>query len=148
VGTMAVVVLDLDVQDAIQLPAPDEQEMVQALLARGADPALGDGIGVRRLDRRQDDLGTEPAPDVVEGPGGLAVTVTDQEPDDGGLLIKRDGQVAGLLGDPGTGGVGGDTDETDSPVVQLDEEQHLQPLQEHGVHGEEVAGHDAGCRAT
>ena len=32
-----------------------------------------------------------------------------------------------------------------TPVVELDEEQHLQPLQEYGVHGEEVAGQDAGC---
>jgi hypothetical protein len=31
-----------------------------------------------------------------------------------------------------------------APVVQLDEEQHVQPLQEHRVHGEEVAGEDAG----
>jgi len=51
-----------------------------------------------------------------------------------------------LLGDPGAGGVGGDTSELDSSGVQVDEAQHLQPLQEHGVHGEEVTGHDAGCR--
>jgi hypothetical protein len=41
--------------------------------------------------------------------------------------------------------VGGDTSEVDSSGVQLDEEQDIEPLQEHGVHGEEVAGHDAGC---
>ena len=35
-----------------------------------------------------------------------------------------------------------------TPVVELDEEQHVQPLQEYGVHGEEVAGEDAGCLAT
>ena len=33
----------------------------------------------------------------------------------------------------------------DSSGVQLDEEQDLEPLQEHGVHGEEVTGDDAGC---
>src|SRR6266487_2412516 len=54
--------------------------MVQAFPAHGANPALGDGDGVRRLDRRKDDLGTDCAPD-VEGPGEPAVTVTDQEPD-------------------------------------------------------------------
>jgi hypothetical protein len=97
---MAVVVLDVDVQDANQLPAPYDQEMVQALLAHGADPALGDGVSVRRLDRRTDDLGTDRASDVVEGPGELAVTVTDQEPDDGGLFIAGAEKVAGLLGDP------------------------------------------------
>jgi hypothetical protein len=94
---MAVVVLDVAVQDANQLSTPGDQEMVQALLAHGANPALGDGVGVRRLDRRQDDLGTDRTPDVVEGPGELAVPVADQEPDDGGLLIERGGEVAGLL---------------------------------------------------
>jgi hypothetical protein len=79
--------------------------MVQALLAHGADPALGDGVGVRRLDRGTDDLGADRAPEVIEGPGEPAVTVAEQEPDGGGLLIKRGGQVAGLLGNPSPGGL-------------------------------------------
>jgi hypothetical protein len=100
VGTVAVVVLDVDAQNAKKLPAPGDQEMVQALPAHGADPALGDGVGVRSLDRRQDDLGAESVPDVVEGAGVLAVAVADQEPDGRGLLIERGGKVAGLLGRP------------------------------------------------
>jgi hypothetical protein len=108
------------------------------------DPALGNGVGVRGLDRCADDLRTDRAPEVIEGPGELAVAVADQEPE-AGLLIKRAKEIPGLLGDPGAGGVGGDTSEVDSSGVQLDEEQHIQPLQEHGVHGEEVTGHDAGC---
>src|SRR5829696_1693354 len=145
---MAVVVPEVAVEDAKEVAAAGEQEMVQAFSAYGADPALGDGVGVRGLDRGADDLGADRAPDVVEGSGELAVAVADQEPDDSGLLIKRDGQVAGLLGDPGAGGVGGDTSEVDSSDVQLDEEQHVPPLQKHGVHGEEVAGEDAGCLAA
>jgi hypothetical protein len=100
---MAVVVLDVEVQDAKKLPTPSDQEVVQALPAHGADPALGDGAGVRGLDRSADDLGADRVPDVIEGPGELAVTVADQEPGGSGLLIKRDGQVAGLLGDPSAG---------------------------------------------
>jgi hypothetical protein len=46
VGTMAVVVLDLKLQDAKKLPPPGDQKVVQALLAYGANPALGDGVGV------------------------------------------------------------------------------------------------------
>lgn len=144
-GTMAVVVLDVEVQDVKKLPPPGDQKVVQAFPAHGADPALGDGIGVRRLNRCEDDLGANRAPDVVEDAGELAVSVVDQESDDSGLLSERDGQVAGLLGDPGTCGVGGDAGEMHTPVVKLDEEQHVQPLQEHGVHGEDVAGEDAGC---
>jgi hypothetical protein len=49
----------VDAKDAKQLPAPADQEMVQALPAHGANPALGDGIGVGRLDRCADDLGAD-----------------------------------------------------------------------------------------
>ena len=84
------------------------------------------------------------APDVVEGSGELAVSVVDQEPNGRGIVFEGGEEVTGLLGDPGPCGVGGDA-EMHTPVVKLDEEQHVQPLQEHGVHGEDVAGEDAGC---
>jgi hypothetical protein len=102
---MAVVVPDVAVEDAKEVAAAGDQEMIQALPAHGADPALGDGVGVGRLGRCADDLGAEPVPEVIEGSGELAVAVAEQEPDGAGLLIKRDGQVAGLLGDPDTGGL-------------------------------------------
>jgi hypothetical protein len=101
---MAVVVPEVAVEDEKEVTAAGDQEMVQAFSAHGTDPALGDGVGVRSLDRCTDDLRTDRAPDVIEGSGELAVAVADQESDDSGLLIKRDGQVAGLLGDPGAGG--------------------------------------------
>ena len=114
---MAQVVLNIDVENAKQLPAAGDQELVQALPTHGADPALGDGVGVRGPARREDDLGAERAPDVIEGPGELAVTVTDHEPDGGGLLIERGDGVAGLLGDPRAGGVGSDTSKMHASVV-------------------------------
>jgi hypothetical protein len=91
---MAVVVLDVAVQDATKLPTPGDQELVQALPAHGADPALGVGVGVGGLDRCQDALGTHRTPDVVEGPGELAVAVTDREPDDRGRLIRHGDEAA------------------------------------------------------
>jgi hypothetical protein len=102
---MAVVVLDIEVQDVKKLPPPGDQEVVQALLAYGANPALGDGVGVGGLDRRQDDLGADRAPDVVEGSGELAVAVVDQEPDCRGIVFEGDEEVTGLLGDPRTVGL-------------------------------------------
>jgi hypothetical protein len=105
VGTMVVVVPDVAVEDTKEVAAAGEQEMIQAFPAHGADPALGDGVGVRRLDRRTDDLRSDRAPEVIEGPGELAVAVAEQEPDDSGLLIERRDEVAGLLRDPGAGGL-------------------------------------------
>jgi hypothetical protein len=52
--------------------------------------------------------------DRVEGGGELAVPVADQEPELIGSVAKVDEQVAGLLGDPGAGGVGGDPGEVDA----------------------------------
>jgi hypothetical protein len=43
---------DVDVQDAKKLLVAGGWEMVQALPAHVANSALGDGIGVRRLNRR------------------------------------------------------------------------------------------------
>ena len=72
----------------MKVPAAGDQEMVKALPAHGADPALGDGVGVWRLDRCADDLGADRAPDVIEGLGELAVTVADQESDGRGVVVE------------------------------------------------------------
>ena len=56
-------------------PRSGDQEMVQAFPAHGANPPLGNGVGVRGLDRRTDDLRTDRAPEVIEGPGELALAV-------------------------------------------------------------------------
>ena len=66
---MAVVVLDVAVEDAKEVAAAGDQEMVQALPAHGANPALGDGIGVGRLDRCADDLDADRTPEIVEDAG-------------------------------------------------------------------------------
>jgi hypothetical protein len=54
------------------------------------------------------------------------------------VTLKVHHQVAGLLGDPLTRGVGGDTGQVHAPRAVLYEEQHVQAAQEHGVDVEEV----------
>jgi hypothetical protein len=44
----------------------------------------------------------------VEGGDELVIPVADQEPELIGVVAEVDEQVAGLLGDPDAGGVGGD----------------------------------------
>jgi hypothetical protein len=53
-------------------------------------------------------------------------------------------QVAGLLGGPGAGGVGGDAQDVHGPGVDLYHEQDVQALQEDGVNVQEVAREDPG----
>jgi hypothetical protein len=65
---------------------------------------------------------------VVEGAGVLARVVT--------------GKVAGGLGCPGSGGVGGDAGEVYTSGVDFDEEQDVESAQGDGVDTEEVCGDD------
>jgi len=51
-----VVMLDVDAEDLVQVPSPDDQQPVQALSADGPNPALGVGVRVGRLHGRQQDL--------------------------------------------------------------------------------------------
>jgi hypothetical protein len=103
-----VVMLDMASQDADELLAADDQQLVQALPADRPDPASGDGVGIRRPNRCADDLGPGRAPHVVERCGELGVPVADQELERGGLVAESGDEVAGLLGNPETGRMGGD----------------------------------------
>jgi hypothetical protein len=74
----------------------------------------------------------------------FTVAVPDQESDDRGVAVEGGEKIAACWATH-AGGVGGDTRQLHAPGSQLDEEQYVQPLPEHGVHGEEVARQDAGC---
>ena len=62
----------------------------------------------------------------VEGGGELAVPVTDQEPKLLGAVAEVHQQVAGLLGDPGAGGVGGDPGEVHAAAVVFDHDEDVE----------------------
>ena len=63
---LAVVVLDVLAQDALELAPAQDQQPVEALLAQRADEALGVRVGVRRPERRPDDLDPLGPEDLVE----------------------------------------------------------------------------------
>jgi hypothetical protein len=144
VRTVGVVVLDIDPQHLLEVAAPDDQQPVQALGPHRSDPALRVGVGVRRLHRRDQHLGALGTEHVVEAAGELRVAVAQHEAQLSSSFAAHHQQVAGLLGDPQTVGGGGHPSQMDSPGVELDEEQHLQPPQPEGVDGEAVARHDPG----
>ena len=52
-----------------QVLAADDQELVEALATDSPDPALGDGVGIGRANRCEDDLDTGRAPDTIERVG-------------------------------------------------------------------------------
>jgi hypothetical protein len=70
-------VVDIDAEDALELPAAGDQEPVEAVAADGADPAFGERVRPRRPKRGADDLDALASEDVVEGAAELAVTIVD-----------------------------------------------------------------------
>src|SRR5206468_4251392 len=75
--------------------------------------------------------------------GELAVAITDQELRADALVLELHQQVARLLRHPAAVRVGRDPGQVDTPGRKLDEEQHIEALQEERVDGEEVALQDA-----
>ena len=114
---VGVVVLDELVQHQCQVAGSGDQHVVEAFAAQGADDAFGDRVGPRCPDRGADDDDIGADEHRVECGGELAVPVADQEPELLGSGAKVDEQVAGLLGDPGSTGVGGDPGKVDARVA-------------------------------
>ena len=89
VGAVAVVVVDVDAEDAFELAAVDDQDPAEAFASDGADEALGVGVRLWRPDRRFDDLNPFAAEDFVERAVELGVATADQEPERRGSLGER-----------------------------------------------------------
>src|SRR5215216_5059207 len=72
VGTVAVVVLDVDPEDLLEVAAADDQQPVQALGADCPHPALGERVRLGCPHRCHDDLAALRAERLVEAAGELA----------------------------------------------------------------------------
>ena len=120
----------------------DDQEAVEEFAADGADEAFGDRVRLRCPHRRRDDSDVDGGEDGVEGGGELGVAVADEEPEASVGVVEVHQQVAGLLGEPGAGGVGGDAQDVHPPGGVLDDEEDVEAAQGDGVEVEQVAGED------
>jgi hypothetical protein len=110
--------------------------------------ALADRVCPRCLRRVLEEPQVAVLEHCVEGGGELAAVVADQEPHPLQPLAHGHRQVPCLLRGPGAVWVRGDTAEVDPPGAMLDEHQHLEAFEQHGVHVQEVRGdHGPGlCR--
>ena len=116
--------------------------MVEAFAAQRADEALGDRVRARCPDWGAEDADVGAGEHGVEGGSELGISVADQEPELGGAVTEVDQQVAGLLGDPGAGGMSGDPGKVHAAAAVLDHYEHVQAAQEDGVDVGEVDGED------
>jgi hypothetical protein len=126
----------------------DDQEAVEELAADRPDEALGDRICPRCPHRRLDDPDVDGGEDGVDSGGEPAVAVADEEPDAAVGVIEVHQQVAGELGEPGSGRMGGDAEDVHPTAGVLDDEERVEPVQGDRVEVEQVAGEDRrGLRA-
>src|SRR6266511_1093054 len=137
---MAVVVVGVGAQDMFELATAEDEQPVEALSTDAADPALGVGVRVRRLDGCADHCDPLSSEDVIEAAAELGVAIVDEEAERLPAVIERHQEVARLLGDPGACWVRGAGDEFDPAALERDEEEHVDPFQPGGLDREEIAG--------
>ena len=129
VRAMAVEVLLVLAEHGHGVPLVDDQGAVEEFAADAADEAFGDRVGPRCPHRCLDDADVDGGEDGVERGGELGVAVADEEPEALVGVVEVHEQVPGLLGEPGSGGVGGDAEDVDSAGAVFDDEEHVEPVQ-------------------
>src|SRR5438045_2924087 len=121
-----VVVAAVDAEHVLEMTAADDEDPVEAVGADCAHPAFGEGVRVRRLNWRADDLDAFGAEDLIEGVAELRVAIVDEE-SEGVLVAELDGEVARLLGDPASVRLRGASDVLNPPRCERDEEENVDP---------------------
>jgi len=129
-------------QHDVEMAGAGDQEVVEAFPSQGADEAFRDRIRPGCPNRGADDPDIGAGEHSVERGSELAVTVTDQEPEPVGSIVEVREQVAGLLGDPGPGGVGGDPGDVHAEAAVLDNHENVEAAQEDGVDVGEIDRED------
>jgi len=138
VRPVLVVVATVDAEHLLKMAATDDEDPVETVRADGAHPTLGVGVRVRGPDGRADDSDALCPEHLVEGMAELRVTIADEKPEPllGAELLR---EVAGLLHNPASVRVRRAGDVLDPPLLERDEEQHVDPPQEGGLDSDEVA---------
>ena len=141
--SVRVVVHRVGVNDALEVAAAADQQPVKALAPQACDPALGVRPRPRCPHGRLDHTDAFGAEDLIEVARELAVTIADQKARPQPFVVESHQQVARLLGDPGSVRIGADPRKVDAAACKLNEKPDVEPFEEHGVDGEEVALEDA-----
>ena len=113
-------------QHDVEVAWSGDQEVVEAFPSQCPDEAFRDRGRPGRSGRGADDPDVGVGEDGVERSGELAVPVADQEPEPIGAIAEVQQQVAGLLGDPGAGGVAGDPRDVHVAAVVLDHDENVE----------------------
>lgn len=140
--SLAVVVVDVFTENPAEMLLVEDDQPVERFVADGLDYSLAVSVGARPSVGSERDSSAFASENRVKLVGELGVAVVDEELSRLLEVAQLPAQVSGLLGDPGRVGVGGAVDVEDAPTLDLQEDEHVERLQEQGVDGEEVAGQD------
>jgi hypothetical protein len=110
---------------------PGNEQPIGAFTADAAHPPLGDRVRSRRPHGSRDNVDAHRGEDRIERSGELGVPVADHKPQLVDTPAEVHKQVARLLRHPQSDRVRGDAGQMDPPAAVLDEEQDIQPSQEH-----------------
>ena len=143
VRPVGVVVIDVDSEHVVELAAVHDQDPIEELSAKAADPPLRDRVRSGRADRGAHDLDAFGAEHGIEHGGELAVSVPDQVLEPAGPIAEIHDEVPGALGHPRPVRVGGDPEQPGPPGGELHDEEQVEAAEQHGVDVGEVAGQDA-----
>jgi hypothetical protein len=81
----------------------------------------------------------------IEDTGEVAIAIPDEEPEPSRAVAEVHQQIAGLLGDPGSGRVDGDAQQMHAAGGMLDDDQNIEPVPQQRVDAKEVRGENAVC---
>ena len=115
------------------MPFAGDQHPVQAPVAGAGNPVFRDRVRPRRLDRSLDDPDPGCREHGAERRGELGVPVPDEELEAAGVVAEVHQEVGSLLGHPVLRGMSRDAGQVHAAGAVLDEEQHAQAAQEHGI---------------
>ena len=125
----AIVMVNEYGQRALQMPCAQDQEPIQALGSSDAHEPLCDPIRPGYLNRRPNDSDVFGLEYGIEAACELAIVIADQKTNRFRPFGQRLGHLPRLLRDPFGVGVGRAPGKMDAPAGDLDEEQHVQPLE-------------------
>lgn len=130
--------LDVIAHDTSQVRLVDDQQLIQAFVPRGSNPAFHEGIGIRCANGGGDHVDTFGAKDRVESVCELLVVIPNQKSDARVAVFQLPHELAGLLLNPCAVRMRRATSEMDASTTDLNEHEDIDRLQKQRFHGEKV----------
>jgi hypothetical protein len=140
VRAMIVEMVHVLVEDGAGVSFVVDQQPIGALFANAADEPLGIAVRLRRPGKDLDHIEAFRGEDRIEGDGELSAPVADEEAERGDPLTQVHEQVAGGLGRPGCGRMGGHSEQVHPAGAELHDEQDIEAAQCDGLNSEEIGG--------